>query len=219
MANGELGASRWNSAFRAKCLQWHRATQGGQAMGKPSRGQSVGVGFDCGGLLEARRRLGLALWHAGLVQRTQGIPSSSTEWAPRRPGVAGSSGRNGERVSQARCSCRSGDGCSGAVVSGEKRWLTRKRWRHGRCWGRNGIYRTSPIGRRGRVGSGSRGLLFCLFFVKPHRIASSNAMELLPEARGLPSWKGQIQVQRRKENPPVLTIPPGVGREWQCCHV
>jgi hypothetical protein len=35
MANGELGASQSNSAFRAKCLQWHGATQGKRPMGSP----------------------------------------------------------------------------------------------------------------------------------------------------------------------------------------
>ena len=69
--------------FRPSVCNGMARHMGDRSMGKPSRGQSVGVGFDCGGLLEARRRLGLALWHAAAVAKATHGRSCPTD--PRYP--------------------------------------------------------------------------------------------------------------------------------------
>lgn len=94
---------------------------GDKPIGKPSR--SVGVDWDCGCVLEARRwvwRSGTSAvakaTHGGSCPtKTQGIPSSSTEEGSRADkeidrGAVGSQWR--ARFAQARCSCRAGDGCA-----------------------------------------------------------------------------------------------------------
>lgn len=193
---------------------------GDRPMGKPSRAVSQSV-WTCG--LGLWMRVGgsslvgsgsLAVWHVGGCKGDTRRVLSDKD--PRYPvlvdrggrradkgSIAGPSGRNGERVSHkpaAPVARGSGDGCSqGWVVRTEKE--TRKRRRHGR-WGHNGLYRTSPIGRRGRVGSGLEGPF--RLFVKQHGITKAAMpvrpwMELLPEAGGLSCWKGQTEVGGNKD--------------------
>lgn len=173
------------------------ARRGGDKQGDGkalARGQSVGVDWDCGCVLEVRRaslvgfgsRLGpgtsavAKATHGGSCPtRPPGIPSSSTEGAPRRQGIDRRAVGSQWRARFANPLLLSlGARVMGAV---KDRWVVRRdgqrpadkkalaAWTFGGGGGHNGLYRTSPIGRRGRVGLEGP---FCVF-VKQHGLTKA----------------------------------------------